>query len=172
MIIDKPTVELWVDGSAYPNDKLKGGGWGAILLKDSKEKQTIRELSGYIDPPTTNNRAETLAVINGLKVLQIPCNVKVYTDSRYFQKVFYRLKTRLVINANTDIWEELAYIVKHEKHTLEVIRVKGHSDFDLNRLADKLAGNAAATREGIDRRYEIEKETDHPYVAGKRNGKI
>ena len=69
-------VELFTDGACSGNPG--PGGWGAILRCSGKEI----ELSGG-DANTTNNKMELTAVIEGLKALKYPCDVTLFTDSKY-----------------------------------------------------------------------------------------
>ena len=69
-------VEIYTDGACSGNPGK--GGWGAVLIYNSKEKQ----FSGA-DPSTTNNRMELTAVIEALKALKEPCEVTLTTDSKY-----------------------------------------------------------------------------------------
>ena len=55
------------------------GGWGG---DPAHGRARERELSGG-DPATTNNRMELMAAITGLEALKRPCNVRLYTDSKY-----------------------------------------------------------------------------------------
>lgn len=75
----KPSVELFSDGACSGNPG--PGGWGAILRCKGVEK----ELKGG-EAGTTNNRMELMAVIEGLRALNRPSSVAVYTDSQYVQK--------------------------------------------------------------------------------------
>ena len=69
-------VELFTDGACKGNPG--PGGWGALLRLGPHEK----ELSGS-DPATTNNRMEMTAAIKGLGALIEPCEVAIYSDSKY-----------------------------------------------------------------------------------------
>lgn len=69
-------VDLFTDGACSGNPG--AGGWGAIL----RCKGTEKELSGGSEM-TTNNKMELTAVIEGLKALNRPCHVTLYTDSKY-----------------------------------------------------------------------------------------
>ena len=69
-------VEIFTDGACSGNPG--AGGWGAILRCRNVEK----ELSGG-ERETTNNRMEMTAVISALQALKCPCNITLYTDSRY-----------------------------------------------------------------------------------------
>ena len=71
-----PEIEIYTDGACSGNPG--AGGWGVILRYGKTEK----ELSGG-ETLTTNNRMELQAVINALKALKKPCQITLYTDSRY-----------------------------------------------------------------------------------------
>lgn len=139
------TVILYTDGACSGNPG--PGGWGALLIWNGKEK----ELSGG-ERDTTNNRMEMKAVIEGLKTLTRRCRVKIHSDSAYIINAFTRgwidnwlkrgwKKSNKKPVENVDLWKEL--IKQAEKHEVEWIKVKGHSDNALNNRVDRLAVEAA-----------------------------
>ena len=69
-------VDIFTDGACSGNPG--PGGYGVIL----RYKGVNKELSGG-EPNTTNNRMELTAVITGLAALKEPCEVTLYSDSRY-----------------------------------------------------------------------------------------
>ena len=69
-------IEIFTDGACSGNPG--PGGYGAIL----RYKGTSKELWGG-DPSTTNNRMELTAVITALSALKEPCEVELYSDSKY-----------------------------------------------------------------------------------------
>ena len=69
-------IELFTDGACSGNPG--PGGWGAILRYNGHEK----ELCGG-EKETTNNRMELTAVIEGLSALKEPCEIELFTDSKY-----------------------------------------------------------------------------------------
>ncbi len=73
---DSPAVVMYTDGSCKGNPG--PGGWGVWLRSGGHEK----ELFGG-EVPTTNQRMELKAAIEGLSALTKPCSVVLYTDSRY-----------------------------------------------------------------------------------------
>ncbi|HEY8499770.1 MAG TPA: ribonuclease HI [Clostridia bacterium] len=135
-------VEIYTDGacSGNPGD----GGWGAILIYKGKEKI----ISGY-EKNTTNNRMELKAAIEGLKALKEPCRVKLYSDSAYLVNSFnegwidnwkrngWTRGSKKEELKNPDLWKELEQLIKI--HSVEFIKVKGHSDNEYNNRCDKLA---------------------------------
>lgn len=134
-------VELFTDGACSGNPG--AGGYAAILRYKGKEK-----IISSGDEQTTNNRMELLAVIEGLKALNEPCLVTVYTDSQYVANgllkgwaVKWRAnnwrKSDKKSALNTDLWEELLNL--SEKHTLDIRWIKGHAGHPENERCDALA---------------------------------
>jgi len=134
-------VIIYTDGACSGNPG--PGGWGAILMY--KEKKL--ELSGY-EANTTNNRMELMAPIQALSRLKEPCAVKVYSDSAYLVNAFNQhwldnWQKRNWIKAdkkpveNRDLWQRL---LEHAKiHSIQWIKVKGHSTNVYNNRCDALA---------------------------------
>ena len=142
-------VDLFTDGACKGNPG--PGGWGALLRLGPHEK----EMSGG-EPDTTNNRMEMTAAIRGLEALIEPCEVDLYTDSKYLidgiTKWVHGWKKRGWINAskkpvrNAALWHEL--IALPDRHRVEWHWVKGHSGHAENERVDRLACDAAETFQG------------------------
>ena len=150
-------IEVFTDGACSGNPGI--GGWGAILIYQGKEK----EISGG-EPETTNNRMELMAVISGLEALNRPCQVDVYSDSKYvvdafnqhwvdswIKKNWKRGKNEPV--KNVDLWKRLISV--KSKHDVTFHWVKGHDGHPQNERCDELAttaadGNALIVDEGLD----------------------
>ena len=137
-------VIIYTDGACSGNPG--PGGWGAILMYN----ETSKEISGALNN-TTNNVMELTAVIEALKLLKYKCNVKLYSDSAYVVNAFnqgwiYNWKKNNWKTAskepvkNQELWEELYSLV--QKHKVEFIKVKGHSDNEYNNRCDFLATSA------------------------------
>ena len=144
-------VKLYTDGAARGNPD-GPGGYGAILeYVDKKGQLHSKEMSqGY--RKTTNNRMELLAVITGLEALNCPCEVDVFSDSKYVvdafnqhwidgwvKKGWKRGKNEPV--KNVDLWKRLLAV--KEKHTVRFNWVKGHDGQPQNERCDELATTAA-----------------------------
>lgn len=119
------------------------GGWAAILISGDNKK----EISGGIKN-TTNNIMELTAIIEGLKALKVECEVEVYSDSAYSVNGFNQgwiynwMKKGWKTSdggdvKNKELWQELYNLTK--KHKVTFIKVKGHSDNELNNRCDELA---------------------------------
>ena len=123
------------------------GGYGAILVYQINRK----ELSGGYRL-TTNNRMELMAAIQGLAALKDPCQVRLYSDSKYLVEAmekgwarrwqannWYRNKQEKA--ANQDLWQELLNLCR--KHTVSFVWIRGHNGHPENEQCDKLAFAAA-----------------------------
>jgi ribonuclease HI len=143
-------IILYTDGACSGNPG--PGGWAAILQYGQHEM----ELSGA-ENPTTNNRMEMMAAIEGLRALKEPCRVSLHTDSAYLARAFTEgWLTRWQRNGwqtagkkpveNKDLWLKL--LEETSRHRVEWIKVKGHSTDELNNRADRLAVEAMKKNTG------------------------
>ena len=134
-------VDIYTDGACRGNPGR--GGWGAILVYEGHEK----ELSGG-ESLTTNNRMELTAAIVALQALKEPCEVTLYSDSKYMidsitkgWAVSWRAKGWKKGDKspalNPDLWETLLNLL--EKHTVEFVWVRGHNGHAYNERCDTLA---------------------------------
>ena len=80
-------VQIYTDGSARGNPD-GPGGYGTVLhFTDSSGQLHEKTMSGgYVR--TTNNRMELMAAIVGLEALNRPCQVELYSDSKYLTDAF------------------------------------------------------------------------------------
>lgn len=144
-------VKIFTDGAARGNPE-GPGGYGTILqYVDPAGKLHEREYSqGY--QKTTNNRMELMAAITGLEALNRPCEVELYSDSKYLTDAFNqhwidswikkgwkRGKNEPV--KNVDLWKRLLMAAK--PHNIHFIWVKGHDGHPENERCDHLATSAA-----------------------------
>jgi len=95
---------------------------------------------------------ELTAVIEGLKALKRPCEVLLYSDSKYvvdmvegkwpqrWQKNNW-MRNKKEPAKNVDLWEELLRLL--EIHSVTMKWVKGHAENALNNRCDELAVKAA-----------------------------
>lgn len=144
-------VDIYTDGAARGNPE-GPGGYGTVLeYRDTKGNLHTKELSqGY--RKTTNNRMELMAAIAGLEALNRPCQVNLYSDSKYLvdafnqhwienwvRKGWKRGKNEPV--KNIDLWKRL--LAAKELHQVTFIWVKGHDGHPQNERCDALATGAA-----------------------------
>ena len=144
-------VMIFTDGAARGNPE-GPGGYGAILQVVSADGTLHeKELScGY--KKTTNNRMELMAAIRGLEALNKPCQVTLYSDSKYLVDAFNQrwidnwLKKGWVKSdkkpvKNVDLWKALLKAM--EPHQVSFVWVKGHDGQPENERCDVLATTAA-----------------------------
>lgn len=134
-------VTIYTDGACSGNPG--PGGWAAILISGENKK----EISGGCKE-TTNNIMELTAILEGLKALKVKCEVDIYSDSAYSVNSFnqgwiynwikkgWRTADGSEVK-NKEIWQEIYALTK--KHKVTFIKVKGHSDVELNNRCDELA---------------------------------
>ena len=139
-------VIIYTDGACRGNPG--PGGWGALIKYDSAEKTIF---GGQAN--TTNNQMELSAAIEGLAVLKEPCNVELFTDSKYvmvgitqwiqnWKKNNWRTAAKKDVK-NKELWIELD---KYESsHDVRWHWVKGHSGHEQNEIADQLANKGIDT---------------------------
>lgn len=148
-------MTIWTDGSTHPVNP-GNGGWGVVLEYQHEDNtKTVLKKNGRMEDSTTNNQAETQAVIEGIKALNRPASVTVITDSRYVEICYHKTMGGNLPNKNKKFWIELRNLVKRNKHRVNIVRVKGHSDNENNNVADKLAYDAAAKDRIIVRRERL-----------------
>lgn len=137
----KKQVRLYTDGACKGNPG--PGGWGCVLMYKAKKK----ELSGG-EASTTNNRMELTAAIAGLSALKEPCEVTLYSDSKYlvdsvtqgWARAWYKngwKKSDGSPALNTDLWIQLLLLLDQHEVTLEWVR--GHNGNEYNERCDRLA---------------------------------
>ncbi len=134
-------IRMFTDGAARGNPGR--GGYGVVLLNRSHR----RELSAGFER-TTNNRMELMAVIAGLESLRFPCEVEVFSDSKYIinamnqnwiagwkARGWQRQRSQLLKNA--DLWKLLDRA--RAPHQMTWTWVKGHAGHRENERCDQLA---------------------------------
>lgn len=144
-------VKIYTDGAARGNPD-GPGGYGAVLTYLNREGKLFKkEISaGY--QKTTNNRMELMAAIRGLQELTRPCQVELYSDSKYLVDAFNKdwigswvkkgwKKSDGKQVKNIDLWKELLEAM--EPHKVNFVWVKGHDGHEMNERCDELATSAA-----------------------------
>ncbi len=143
-------VDVYTDGGCLGNPG--PGGWAALIYEGPEPT----EISGY-EKGTTNQRMELRAAIESLRYLGDSSNVKLHSDSAYLingmkQKWYVKWQENGWLNSkkkpveNPDLWKGLIELSQH--HTVEWVKVKGHSGIGANERCDVLV------------QLEIDKATD------------
>ena len=133
-------VIIYTDGACRGNPG--PGGWGALVRFDSIEKEIF---GGQTN--TTNNQMELSAAIEGLSILTEPCNVELFTDSKYvmdgitqwiqnWKKNNWRTAAKKDVK-NKELWQKLDQLITQQQ--VQWHWVKGHSGDAGNEAADLLA---------------------------------
>jgi|TARA_B100000586_G_scaffold222208_1_gene169329 ribonuclease HI len=133
-------VEIYTDGACRGNPG--PGGWGVLLRSNGHEKELC---GGALE--TTNQKMELLAAIKALESLKEPCQVELFTDSKYVKlgitewiinwktNGFKNAKKKPVVNAQ--LWIRLDTVAS--EHQINWQWVKGHAGHIDNERADALA---------------------------------
>lgn len=135
-------VEIYTDGSCYPNDGTGRGGWSYVVTENNQEV----DCDSGGENPSTNNRMELIAIIKAMEfcIEYVPHNnIIIYTDSMYckngYNSWMYKWKRYGWTNSggevkNRDLWEKM-----YELRGFELKWVKGHAENKWNQKADELA---------------------------------
>lgn len=147
-------VEVYSDGSARGNPD-GPGGYGVVLrYVDSKGIAHEKEISAGYDK-TTNNRMELMGAIKGLEALNRPCEVEMYSDSKYVISAFnegwipnwikngWKTAGKKPVK-NVELWKRL--LAAAQPHKIKWNWVKGHAGHPENERCDELATTAADGR--------------------------
>ena len=133
-------VIIYTDGACRGNPG--PGGWGALIKFDIAQKKIFGGQNN-----TTNNQMELSAAIEGLSTLKEPCNVELFTDSRYvmdgitqwiqnWKKNNWKTSSKKEVK-NKELWQKLDQLMSY--HQVKWNWVKGHSGDPGNEVADLLA---------------------------------
>lgn len=143
-------VKIYSDGSSRGNPG--PGGYGSILkYVDPNGQLHVKELTeGFKE--TTNNKMELLGVIVAFECLKKPCDVEVYSDSKYVIDAFRQKWIDSWVEANfrrgkknevknIELWERLLKAI--EPHNVTWNWIKGHNGHPENERCDELATKSA-----------------------------
>lgn len=145
-------VRIYSDGSSKGN-KDGPGGYGVIvqyLSEDNKTERVMEYTDGFT--VTTNNRMELMGVIIGIESLTTPCEVMIFSDSKYVVDAFNHrwidtwqtngwLTSMKLPVKNIDLWKRL--LAAKESHKCKFAWVKGHDGHPENERCDYLAQSSA-----------------------------
>jgi ribonuclease HI len=157
-------VIIYTDGACAGNPG--PGGYGVVLIHGDHRKEIS---AGF--RLSTNNRMEILACIVGLRALKEPCDVTIYSDSKYVVNAMtksWALQWRrrgwkrkdqqgeYHDARNADLWQQMLDLCN--QHRVKFEWVRGHSGNQGNERCDELAREAAVSdRLGVDTVYEAQR---------------
>ncbi len=129
-------VTIVCDGSSLGNGR---GATRAAAVAVLGFKGYWKAIGVYLGN-ATNQQAEIAAACLGLENLKEPCDVNVYSDSRYVVETMtgnFRKKT------NHEWWAKLDKAAG--PHTIKWQWIKGHAGHEVQEIADKMARKIAET---------------------------
>ena len=130
-------VAIYCDGSSLGNGQVASRAAAVALLGYKGYWRAVGEYLGA----ATNQQAEIAAAALGLESLTQPCQVSVFTDSRY---VVETMNGRFRRKTNLPWWQRLDRAAAPHKVHWEWTR--GHAGHLLQEAADAAARRIAATR--------------------------
>ena len=138
-------VEIYADGACLGNPG--PGGIGVYIRRGDGVEIEL----GVGFRKTTNNRMELYAAIRGIEAVDVSCEVKVFTDSKYVVDAVNKgwafrwrangWRKRGGYALNPDLWTRLLALI--DARRVSFYWVKGHSGVAGNVRADRLAVGAA-----------------------------
>ena len=117
-----PAVVLTTDGACEPNP---GPGSWAFILRAPGSARVLEKADLMPDNPTTNNRAEMQAVIEGLRSLTRRADVTIRTDSLINVGVINGTGKKAHKRANQDLVQAIR--AECSKHRIRAVWVRGHN---------------------------------------------
>jgi len=143
-------VQIYCDGSSLGNGKELSRAAAVALLGYKGIWRAVGEYLGH----ATNQQAEIVAAAIGLETLREPCEVDLFTDSRY---VVETMNGRYRRKANQKWWHRLDGAAS--RHQVNWQWTRGHAGHLLQETADATARRIAAAekveelmlRDAIDR---------------------
>jgi ribonuclease HI len=148
-------ITLITDGACSGNGTAEArGGWAAILV-DATGRELV--LTGG-EAPSTNNRMELTAALEGLAAAPAGADIELVTDSTYLANAIsqgwldgwrrrgWRTAAKQPV-ANRELWERMIReLARHAR--VRTTLVRGHSGHDANERADRLAQEATLAEYG------------------------
>ena len=147
--MENARISIYTDGACSVNPG--HGGYGIIIRRPDAEGNIQEQEYSQGYEWTTNNRMELTAVIKALEMLEEPCEIDLYSDSKYvidnandnlenWIKSGWKKPDKKQVK-NIDLWKRFVEVKK--MHTVTLSYVKAHADDQLNIRCDALAKAAA-----------------------------
>lgn len=145
-------INVWTDGGARGNG-VSGWAYAGYVERGGDNPNLVSNKGA--EEGKTNQQMEMIAVIKALdsipEVMLEDYPVKIHTDSAYICNCFKdKWWAKWVMNdwknskgkdvVNKELWEVI--IAYYNAYDIEFVKVRGHSDNEMNNLADKLVNEA------------------------------
>ena len=148
-------IEVYTDGSCWPNDGTGNGIFGFVVVENNT-KVLHQHVSGRLQ--TTNNRMELCGVVSALKYILENYKdeeITIHCDSNYVVKgyniwIHNWIAKKKENVANWDIW---SYIHDLRSPKIKLQWIKGHAGHQWNELIDTLCNREFEKRYGTRARY-------------------
>ena len=158
MVTLENALNIFTDGSSLSSPRRGGIGVRFVIIESSGEEQVKNfEFAGYRN--ATNNQMELQACIVALEEaikIDLPPNVtkvviqsdSLYVVENYKKAMFKWPNTRWLTYSgrpvlNADLWKKLVKSMQKMRMSVEIKWVKGHSQSEHNKAADRLARASA-----------------------------
>lgn len=133
-------ITLYTDGSSLGNPG--ASGYCALLEYQAQNGEKLYTQTSGGEPYSTNGRMELKAVIEGIKLLQEPCEVTIVSDSKYVcdsitQYLPNWVKKGFKDVKHTDLWGEFLHY--SHQHNIQAKWVKAHNGHPQNEHCDNVA---------------------------------
>lgn len=137
-----PIITIYADGSCLGNGTQdSAAGTGAVVIDHNRRELRLQAI--YLGAGT-NQQAEIAACTNALHLLQRPCRIEIFSDSRY---VIDTMAGKNRIKSNRSLWDGL--IRACYRHYVTWKWLRGHSGVVFQEIADRLSRAAADLRSGL-----------------------
>jgi len=131
----KKAVTIFCDGSSLGNGQVASRAAAVALLGYQGIWRAVGTYLGH----ATNQQAEVAAAALGLESLREPCQVHLFTDSRY---VVETMSGRFRRKTNHDWWERLDKAAS--RHAVKWEWTRGHAGHVVQEATDRAARRIAA----------------------------
>ena len=129
--VSRKSITIHTDGGCSKNP----GGDGSFSAHLACDGYTSRMIHGYIPAPTTNNRAEWAAVIEGIRALRAPAEVLVVSDSMICVNAINGVGKKASKRKNQDLIRLFGMVAT--PHRVRAKWTPGHADNAINNLCDE-----------------------------------
>lgn len=111
-------IDIYIHGCSTRH---RQGGWGAVLINRTKPKYTV--IFGGAIRNATDNLMEIMSAIQGLGMLNRPCEVTLTTESDLVRKI---IENKFILKDHKALCYELRHLAS--EHKVKVQRISKHTE--------------------------------------------